>query len=614
MPGTKDSPYWIPFSKIPTRDFEFDLWESGVAIFELLSMQVEDECAMEIEKEEREERRKADRKRRREEAALEAARRGAPAPKPRSQDRSVQGLPCVKRTHWTITDRNSWIKLVTRLEKKERTLSGALSVSVRVRNFLAFASNHSGEGQTFDPKILTMPPRTTLRRWLGHGVYDSAVQKAARSAKMSQAKLMDPKFDHALAMQVLYLRAHEVTVQPKDLPIIAKAVLSRPEFCDSPARVGYTSLNSGNFVKPLAFSPGWCEKFLDRHRLSMRRASKTHVSKADPGDVDENQAVFEDLYKQLGVVPWLNSNDDETPAKCNNSTMRTLDARGKLDVRVGSQGKEKEQLTAYFGGFAGALPAEHHKPVPVVVGVNDFDPNRHLKPAMFIVKGKTPAVLVNVLKEMSSFTAGLNSMLETRPPREAEPPQGDSRRNWLSGTGGWGVYVRMFPLTEPIIAFRTAQLKSKKRTSKQKAPTYIPFVQFRAGHILTCTPSGWNITETEAMFNELITLREATRRRKVMKKPNAAGIQTKDNYAAHVCCKETTRKMDEANMPHHFLVANSTCQVQWCDTDVNGKVKTGQTTKQGEQLFDVLQTKLDRMPKVPDEIMNDRKQLLCYIW
>ena len=586
-----NSPFWIPFGELPIRDFDSpeqwgligDPWTDGcaLAMMKVLAKEVENEVAVQIEMKERAEKESAARKRQREEQRAEATRRGAP--KPRSQDRSARGLPCLKRTHWTITDRNAWIKLVTKAEKDERALDGALSVWLRVRNFLKFASNHSGAGQTFDPKTVTIPSRSTLQDWLGHGVYDAAVQKEARSKAISLGRLHDPKFDHALAMQVLYLRAHEIAVKPKDLKVVAKAVLQRPEFVKSPAKIGYKS-KQGKLVKPLTFSDGWARKVLIRHRFSTRKASKTHITKADPSAVDANQAEFEATYKKLGVVPWLNSNDDETPAKCNNSSMTTLDAIGKKDVRIKSQGKEKEQLTAYLGGYAGGLPEAHHKPMPEVIGINDFDRSRHLKPAMFIVKGRTAAVLVNVLKEMSSYTAGLGGALETRSPREAVPPSseaGSRQRDWLSGTGVWGIYVRMYPLTEPIIAFRKAQLQSKARTRKQKAATYIPFIRFKAGHILTCTPSGWNITETEAMFNELISLCEAQRRRTVMQMPDAKGIQTKDNYAAHVCCEETQRKLEEANIPHHFLAANSTCQVQWCDTDINSKVKTGQALKQG---------------------------------
>ena len=87
-----------------------------------------------------------------------------------------------------------------------------------------------------------------------------------------------------------------------------------------------------------------------------------------------------------------------------------------------STGKEKEQLTGYCAGWAGALPSVLWKEQPEKCSIGTFDRSRHLLPAMLIVAGTSPQVLANVLDEMTSFNSMIDTLLEERPDGEQVPP------------------------------------------------------------------------------------------------------------------------------------------------------------------------------------------------
>jgi len=167
-----------------------------------------------------------------------------------------------------------------------------------------------------------------------------------------------------------------------------------------------------------------------------------------------------------------------------------------------------------------------------------------------------------------------------------------------------------YELEWEVTTFRKEQID--KKALKRKAPTWMPYVKFKSGHIVTCTPSGWNIVETEVMFNDLVLLAEFTRRREIMFSPDASGLVTGDNYIVHTALRVTRECLDLAGVPHIYFVPNSTCQVQYMDTDANGQLKSMQASKQGQQLLEVVTEQLESKP-IPDDIRNDREKLLAYI-
>ena len=232
--------------------------------------------------------------------------------------------------------------------------------------------------------------------------------------------------------------------------------------------------------------------------------------------------------------------------------------------------------------------------------INGFDRNNQIVPGLIIVSGETTRVLGNVLTEGTQLEPRLIECLEKRPEGEEA----------LTGGGGWQPFMRKFVLPAEVVTWRKAQIAKNPKLAGKKAAEFLPYVRFKSGHIITCTPSGWNITETEALFNSLLVKGEVERRREVMGQLDAVAFITKDNYKAHITVPAVWKDMGGAAVVQHFLVANGTPLYQTMDTDINGPLKKGLKKLQGQQLVEAMTERMAQL-NLPQEL--SREQLMTYV-
>ena len=216
-------------------------------------------------------------------------------------------------------------QLISHKDEKRRSFTMQFKLQV-----IAYARAHSNRSAA---KKFNIEPKR-VREWISHEAAIKATKKSKQKLEGGGRKCMDEQLEEDVILWIYDQRSRMLHVSRKMIMFKAKKLFD--EKTDDPAV-------RDSFVA----SRGWCEKFMRRHGLSLRR--KTTTAQKDPSFLIDRLVAYvtrtRRLQKQHSFADHNIFAMDETPVWNDMVSNTTVEKTGSKDVPMKTTGHEKVRVS-----------------------------------------------------------------------------------------------------------------------------------------------------------------------------------------------------------------------------------------------------------------------------